>query len=106
MNINTKKFIYIVSNKDVCSVAFGGDRMLPILWNRDGIFRIVPVAKIKNEFMSVTSSGRICAETTGFKGKIKWVECIPVAIKFARLLIGDDVNNECTYKKGDNNEKV
>jgi len=88
-----KSFIYATTNGTRLQVnlpfeLINGNKIkfpwLPILWDRDGLFRIVSVEKIKNE-----SKEDSCV--------LLWNEAIPVDRTFARLLLGEDVKGKCAY---------
>ena len=95
-----KSFIYIISKETKIQVnppteIINGQKIrfpwLPILWNRNGLFRIVPVGVLKNKMESITVEMG--------SHRIHWDEAIPVDQTFARLLLGEDIKGKCTYIK-------
>ena len=89
MSVSTNEFDYIVSDKDAIRLTCADKKYIrPLLWNRNGIYRIVPASRIKNE---TERTGKKCLP-------IYWVSGIQISAKFARLIIGDDVNSECNYR--------
>jgi len=88
-----KSFRYVIINYS--PVNFKWDDLVtpviePILFNKDGLFRIIPVASIKNKFE--------CGGQQDVNVKFHWSEAIPVSQTFARLLLGEDVHSKGTYR--------
>ena len=80
-----KKFRYIIIDDDfVHLLSQKESELLPVL----GIFRIIPVAKIKNESSSESY----------YRCRISWDEAITVISSFAKLLLGENVDSQCSYR--------
>lgn len=89
MSVSTNKFDYIVSGKDAINLTSAGEKHIrPLLWNRNGIYRIVPASRIKNDLEHTGKANTL----------IYWFSGIQISPIFARLIIGDDVDSECNYR--------
>lgn len=96
-----KQFTYIVSSKNRIQlsqpVSLNSSQKikhpwLPILWNRDGRFGIIPVSRIENIIQNNKDMG-IKWEHLFFI----WNDTLPIPQTAAKLLISEDVKSECTY---------
>ena len=89
-----KSFKYVIVNHG--PINFKWDDLVtpiiePVLLNKDGLFRIIPAASIKNKFE--------CIGPQDINVKFHWGGAIPVSQAFAGLLLGENVDNKCTYNK-------
>lgn len=76
---------------------YGGDKLWltasndshPILWNKNGLYGIVPLAMIQNMV-----NGDITMNTMS----IHWHETTKVPANIAKLFLGENENEQCDYK--------
>ena len=85
-NLQSSEPTMLISNQEI------KQPWLPILWNRRGLFRIIPLAKIQNIIQRNKDMG--AKDERLF---FNWYDAIQIDHTTVRLLLGDDVNNKCTY---------
>ena len=67
---------------------------LPILWNNNGQYGLIPFARIQNDLEFCKDMG----EKNGSMGTYNWHDVIPVSPQIANALLGEDKNDKCTYR--------
>lgn len=88
----TKTFTYIVSSDEFIRVPaqYATESKSAILWNKNGLFGLIPFAKIQNLYDSF--KGEYCTMLC-----LAWQGTISCSSTVARLLLGEDEDDQCTY---------
>jgi hypothetical protein len=63
--------------------------VLPILWNRDGEFRVVPKAVVQNAIDNKTMYEKLSDKTISPMMAIMWSQGIPISNLAGRALVGE-----------------
>lgn len=61
---------------------------LPIIWNRDGEFRVIPIAVVKN-LMDIIETHKVPNKITNPQLQIMWSQGIPISNLAGRALVGE-----------------
>lgn len=69
----------------------------PVLWNKKGLFGLIPLAKIKNKLEHWKDLDMSGGEDAPI-GMFYWRDVIPVSPQIANALLGEDKDDKCTYK--------
>ena len=91
-----KTFEYIVCGKKEISMnKYWSGPQFMILWNRNGLYGILPLALLKNIFDSypIEKIGKSTTQRT-----VHWHETIKVPASVAKLFLGENENEQCDYK--------
>jgi hypothetical protein len=62
---------------------------LPIVWNRDGLYCIIPREVVENAVDNLNMWDKLTGKTTHPKVKIMWSQGIPVSNLAGRALVGE-----------------
>lgn len=87
MNINGKFYtLHELSGEFLVSTPL---ETLPIVWNRDGLYCIIPREVVENAIDSLALWDKITSKTTHPKLKIIWSQGIPISNLAGRALFGE-----------------
>lgn len=67
----------------------------PILWNNEGRFGLIPLARIQNAFENWKDTH--IGSTLVPVAKFYWSETIKISPQIANALLGEDKDDKCTY---------
>lgn len=89
-----KQFLYIICKDEKLHIKQDGLNYLnlkPILWNREGLYSIVPLAMIKNICDVKKANG--CIIVT----ELSWHDTFKIDSNTAKLFLGENENDQCSY---------
>ncbi|MBE3139522.1 MAG: hypothetical protein IMZ53_02960 [Thermoplasmata archaeon] len=86
MNAHIKQFFYVIHNEDDLFLPVSRERNDPLVWNKDGMFKLFPVAMILNAIDIARLSGSIDINI-----RLLWKDGIRMSDDVTKLLLNDEV---------------
>lgn len=74
---------------DIIKISDFSDTVVPIVWGRNGEFRVVPVVVIKNTNDTLLMQKQVTGKTTQPEAVIHWCQGIPISNLAGRALVGE-----------------
>jgi len=87
--MNTNKLYVISELSDIFEIHDGFRIVAPILWNRNGEFRIIPIPVLQNIVDLLIMYRETMGNMTYPKTTIVWSQGIPISNLAGRALIGE-----------------